>query len=212
MNAMMTTTLHYQRHALEAVHMAGQMWLRGGQIAPPLGYADERNLRLLYTRHEGEFTADETREVTLPTAGGTQAVRVFSLRGARLLALLARTPPAKAFRRWVLDLLEGKVRHQPAQASLALPGTYQLPADTVRALDEVASLLEPGHPALAALQDLRIGARPLPSDPALDHLAERFRGVRTMHGEVNKGYRAIAQEARRYGYSWEAVKLAARAE
>lgn len=208
----MTTTLHYHQHALEAVHMGGQMWLRVDQLVPPLGLGSRRAVMVIYERNRDEFTADETRLITLNTDGGPQEVRVFSLRGARLLALLARTPEAKAFRRWVLDLLEGKVQRQPVQGALALPGTYQLPADTVRALDQVASLLEAGHPALLALQDLRIGARALPSDPTLDHLAERFRGVRQQHGEVNKGYRAIAQDARRYGYSWEAVKLAARAE
>ena len=212
MNAMMTTTLHYHQHALEAVHMGGQMWLRGDQIDLPLGYGDERNVRLLYTRNADEFTADESRVVILPTPGGVQEIRVFSLRGVRLLALLARTPQAKAFRRWVLDLLEGKVRRQPVQGALALPGTHPLPADTVRMIDEVAALLEPDHPAAIVLRDLKAGTRPLSTDPALDHLADRFRGVRKMQGEVNRGYRAIAREAQRYGYSWEAVKLAARAE
>ncbi len=211
MNAMMTTTLNYNHHALEAVHMGGQMWLRGAQICAPLGLASEFVLRRIVDRNIDEFTPDETRLVTLPTAGGPQEVRVFSLRGARLLALLARTPEAKAFRRWVLDLLEGKLRRQPMQGSLALPGTYQLPADTVRALDQVASLIEAGHPALAALQDLRIGARALPSDPTLDHLADRWRGMRQMQGDVNRGFRTIVKEARRYGYSVEAVKLRARA-
>ncbi len=137
---------------------------------------------------------------------------MFSLRGTRLLALLARTPEAKAFRRWVLDLLEGKVRRQPVQAQLALPGTYRLPTDTVRVLNEVADMLEPNHPAQAMLNDLRTGARPLADDPALEHLAERFRGLRATQGDLNRGYRLIAQEARRIGYSWEAVKLAARGE
>ena len=32
--------------------------------------------------------------------------RIFSLRGCHLLAMFARTPVAKAFRRWVLDVIE----------------------------------------------------------------------------------------------------------
>jgi prophage antirepressor-like protein len=43
-------------------------------------------------------------------------VRVFSLRGAHLIAMLARTPVAKAFRRWVLDVLE-KETQAPAAAN-----------------------------------------------------------------------------------------------
>ena len=46
-------------------------------------------------------------------------VRIFSLRGAQLLAIFARTPPAKRFRRWVLDVLEGKA--QPTRAAQAAP-------------------------------------------------------------------------------------------
>lgn len=33
-------------------------------------------------------------------------MRIFSLRGAHLVAMFARTPKAKAFRRWVLDVLD----------------------------------------------------------------------------------------------------------
>jgi prophage antirepressor-like protein len=35
-----------------------------------------------------------------------QKTRIFSLRGAHLLAMFARTKVAKEFRRWVLDILD----------------------------------------------------------------------------------------------------------
>ena len=38
--------------------------------------------------------------------GGKQQVRVFSLRGCHLLAMFSKTPVAKEFRRWILDLIE----------------------------------------------------------------------------------------------------------
>lgn len=100
--------LTYDRTRLDGVRMDGQVWLRGDQIAPPLGYRDERNVRLLFERNEREFTPDESRVIAMPTAGGPQQVRVFSLQGVRLLAMLARTEPAARFRRWVLDLLSGR--------------------------------------------------------------------------------------------------------
>lgn len=46
--------------------------------------------------------------VELDTAGGKQSVRIFSLRGAHLLGMLTKTDQAKAFRRWVLDVLTQK--------------------------------------------------------------------------------------------------------
>ncbi len=101
-------TLQYDRTAIDGLKMDGQIWLRGGQIDAPLGYADERQVRKLYERHADEFTSDETRLIVEETAGGPQHIRVFSLRGVRLLALLARTDQAARFRRWVLDLLEGR--------------------------------------------------------------------------------------------------------
>lgn len=50
-----------------------------------------------------------TGVVNLTTPSGTQATRVFSLRGAHLIAMFSRTPVAKEFRRWVLDILDREV-------------------------------------------------------------------------------------------------------
>ena len=48
--------------------------------------------------------------VDVPEMGTTghllTKTRIFSLRGCHLLAMFARTPVAKAFRRWVLDVIE----------------------------------------------------------------------------------------------------------
>lgn len=97
--------------------MDGEIWLRGAQLAPPLGLAGDRRVREVYDRNSDEFGDAETRLITLPSEGGPQVVRVFSLRGARMLGLLARTEPAKAFRRWILDVLDGKVPRKPVPAS-----------------------------------------------------------------------------------------------
>jgi hypothetical protein len=47
-----------------------------------------------------------TALVELDTKGGKQQVRIFSLRGCHLLAMFARTPVAKEFRKWVLDVID----------------------------------------------------------------------------------------------------------
>lgn len=137
-----TITLHFDRTALDGLKMDGQIWLRGGQIAPPLAYADERQVRKLYERHADEFTADETRLIVEETAGGPQQVRVFSLRGARLLTIFARTEPAARFRRWVLDLLEGRAPvSRPAPDALEnLPAARDMLATPV--IREAMALLD----------------------------------------------------------------------
>jgi len=72
-----------------------------------LGYANPRQkIHDIYRRNSDEFTDTMTAVIDLPTAQGNQKVRVFSLRGAHLIAMFARTPKAKAFRRWVLDLID----------------------------------------------------------------------------------------------------------
>lgn len=61
----------------------------------------------VFSANADEFTDAMTRLIKLPIGGQLREVRIFSPRGCHLLAMLAKTPKAKAFRRWVLDVLEG---------------------------------------------------------------------------------------------------------
>ena len=89
----------------------GSIWLTLPQIEGALGYAHAgRAVSRLFEQHAAEFTDRMTALVKLPTAGGVQEVRIFSLRGAHLLGMFARTARAAEFRRWVLDVLD----HQAA--------------------------------------------------------------------------------------------------
>ena len=108
------------------VDREGQPWLRGPEIAQALGYADSDAISRIYRRNADEFAPDMSQTVKLPDLGGQidrpgqiRENRIFSLRGAHLLGMFANTPPSKRFRRWVLDVLEGKA--QPARAAQAEP-------------------------------------------------------------------------------------------
>lgn len=117
----MTTALTFETVEFKVIDHRGQTWLtmrditaalysgiEGGDTSvTPLA---ERAMRRVFARHAHEFTADMTALVKLQTAKGLQKVRILSLRGAYLLGMLARTPKAEAFRRWVLDVLEGVSR------------------------------------------------------------------------------------------------------
>ena len=204
--------LRYQSHEMEAVHISGQIWLRGDQIAPPLGYTDERSVRNLYARNADEFTADETRVVPIRTDGGEQKTRVFSLRGVRLLGLLANTKPAKGFRKWILDLLEGRVRQPSAPMQIALPGTHMLPTDTRLLLDEQIAMFNAGELTLEALEAFRSGARALPTNPSLEFLRRQNAALRQQQGDITRGRSRVKQEAKRMGFSEPAVKMPPQAE
>lgn len=102
------TALAFHDTTFQVVDREGEAWLRLPQIEGALGYAHGgKALSTLYERNATEFTEKMTDVVELPTAGGMQKVRIFSLRGAHLLGMLARTARAAEFRRWVLDILEG---------------------------------------------------------------------------------------------------------
>lgn len=107
------TALSFQSTAFEVVDHDAEPWLRGAQIALALGYKNaESAIKDLYNRNADEFTEHMTQVIDLRTAGGMQKVRIFSLRGAHMLGMLAKTENAKAFRQWVLDILEGVVAPQ----------------------------------------------------------------------------------------------------
>lgn len=94
---------HGGQPCLTLADVAAALYGKGGpQSATPF----ETRVRDLYRRHADEFTDTMTATVERLTPGGRQRVRVFSLRGAHLLGMFARTERAKAFRRWVLDVID----------------------------------------------------------------------------------------------------------
>lgn len=109
--------LSFRDTQFDIVDRNGQPWLRGYQIGTALGYTNQPDaaIRKIFDRNADEFTSSMTALVELDTAGGKQQVRIFSLRGVHLLAMLSRTKVAKEFRHWVLDVLEG-VAEAPAPA------------------------------------------------------------------------------------------------
>ncbi|WP_429124160.1 BRO-N domain-containing protein [Aeromonas allosaccharophila] len=92
----------------------GQPWLTATKIAQALGYASEKSISNLYNRNADEFTPCMTLVINSMTKGfgngsSEKEVRIFSLRGAHLIAMFSRTALAKEFRRWVLDVLDREV-------------------------------------------------------------------------------------------------------
>ena len=103
----MSQSICFQSVEFDVIQRNQQPWVRGIQIGYALEYQNPAQaIAKLYDSHADEFTPAMTAVVTLPTDGGPQETRIFSLRGCHLLAMFARTPVAKAFRRWVLDVIE----------------------------------------------------------------------------------------------------------
>ena len=104
------TTLTFQNTTLSVINQNNQTFLTASDLGKALDYSDaDRSVRRLYTANADEFTAEMTALIEMPTASGLQKVRIFSLRGAHLIAMFARTKVAKDFRKWVLDILDREV-------------------------------------------------------------------------------------------------------
>lgn len=101
-----------------------QTWITSSELARALGYAREDSVSRIYDRKSDEFTSDMTKVVANPQTVNL-TVRVFSLRGCHLITFFARTPVAKEFRKWVLDVLEKEVTQQQIDTRVKINSEQQ---------------------------------------------------------------------------------------
>lgn len=113
MNIVAKTDLTFQNITFEPIYQDGQLWFTSTELAKALGYSRTDNVNRVYARNSDEFTDSMTTTVKMTLVRKTGEVdvmvRVFSLRGAHLIAMFASTPVAKEFRKWVLDILDREV-------------------------------------------------------------------------------------------------------
>ncbi|MGV2682575.1 UNVERIFIED_CONTAM: BRO family protein [Klebsiella pneumoniae] len=106
----MATQLSFHDHQFSAINRNNQIWLSSKDIAVALGYSKTNAITHIYNTNTDEFTPGMTEVVESNISGNLKArSRIFSLRGAHLIAMFARTQLAKEFRRWVLDILDKEV-------------------------------------------------------------------------------------------------------
>lgn len=102
----MSQSLCFNDFTFSPVIHDNQPWIPARQLANALGYKDERSVHKIYERNKDEFSSMMSTVVNLTTGVMELPTRIFSLRGCHLLAMFARTPVAKAFRKWCLDVIE----------------------------------------------------------------------------------------------------------
>lgn len=118
MKSIANSELNFHGTALIPVKDVNGIWLTSADVAKALGYKSTKSISNLFAQYEDEFSQGMTMVIESVTNGingssRRMKVRVFSLRGAHLIAMFARTPVAKEFRRWVLDILDREVAHSP---------------------------------------------------------------------------------------------------
>ena len=137
----MTTVLTFNNVALSPITYQNSLWIRAVELARALGYSDGSIVSRLYRKHADEFAPEMTQLIEISAEdrsgllGSAGRCRIFSLRGCHLVAMFARTPVAKAFRRWVLDVLDKLDAEQHAASSSPTPddftGTLSITPSTI---------------------------------------------------------------------------------
>ena len=127
----MTQALIFNEIILSPVTYQNSLWIRATELARALGYSDTRKITHLYERNADEFTPEMTQVIEIadvPEMGTLENLRrkarIFSLRGCHLVAMFARTPVAKTFRRWVLDVLDKLDAEQRAASPSPTPDHF----------------------------------------------------------------------------------------
>ncbi|WP_338805138.1 BRO family protein [Xenorhabdus griffiniae] len=105
-----TNQLTFRSTAFNPVSHANKIWFTAVELAKALEYKKSDAVTQIYERNSDEFTPAMTETLKMRVSGNYQkTVRVFSLRGAHLIAIFSKTSVAKEFRKWVLDILDREV-------------------------------------------------------------------------------------------------------
>lgn len=123
----MTTALTFNAITLTPINHQNSLWIRAVELAKALGFKREDQAAKIYRAHADEFTPDMAQLVEITdNADSAFPVKslIFSLRGCHLVAMFARTPVAKAFRRWVLDVLDKLDAEQHAASPSPTPDDF----------------------------------------------------------------------------------------
>lgn len=121
---MTSLTLSFNEVNFSPVEQNGQIWLTAPELASALGYSKSDAVGQVYERNKDEFNSSMTTTITVKSNDSvetlnlsvskksknlTKTIRIFSLRGAHLIAMFSKTAIAKQFRKWVLDVLDREV-------------------------------------------------------------------------------------------------------
>jgi len=195
----MNNLVQFNNHNLEIINKNGQRYFSAPQIGTALGYSRSDQIIKIYNAHKDEFTNNMTETAETALSGNlTTTTRIFSLRGCHLLAMFSRTPVAKEFRRWVLDLIEQQ--NQTVHSS-SLPGNSPSSLPGLTGQSTTASTLRQELAALA-------------SDTATDADMQDMRNLvaalmnNIIDGRVKNQYRHLVDENNQLRDRLSAVKKA----
>lgn len=117
-------TLVFQSSTLKPVQLLdNKIWISASDLARALNYKRDDAVSKIFIRNADEFTDDMTQVIDNPQ-NPNLGLRIFSLRGCHLIAMFSRTDVAKAFRKWVLDVIEKTEVQLKPSVAMVTQATY----------------------------------------------------------------------------------------
>ncbi|EKN3986543.1 TPA: Bro-N domain-containing protein [Yersinia enterocolitica] len=178
MKSIANNQLTFHNTNFNAVQDKGQIWLTSSELAKALEYSSSKSISTLFSRNADEFSPAMTQVIEMMTSGNyRKKVRLFSIRGAHLIAMFSTTPVAKEFRKWALDVLDNEVDKRPEVSPL-----YRYKAKLILLDEETGDKFE----ILGKAMDLRTVAYGLASDlgyrpNAFTHVPVNPKKLRKIH-------------------------------
>ncbi|OCG68000.1 hypothetical protein A9G39_03480 [Gilliamella sp. Imp1-6] len=116
----MSNQLMFNDSPVQLVNHNNQIWITSAELAKALQYSNSKAVTMIYNKYSDEFTSCMSQVLEISTSGNyIKKVRIFSLRGCHLVAMFSRTPIAKEFRKWVLDILDKETHQQTFSPTIA---------------------------------------------------------------------------------------------
>lgn len=108
-----TQLVSFNGYPIELIYLDDIPYMTAETIGKALGLKNPRiSINKAYQRHADEFIGNMTCVPKLATQEDqSREYRLFSLDGARMLAFFVQTDTAKAFRQWVLSVLNERQQH-----------------------------------------------------------------------------------------------------
>lgn len=124
----MTNQLVFNNTPLTFITLNNQIWITSNELAKALQYSNSKAVTMIYNKYSDEFTHCMSTVLESSTVKGMPyKTRIFSLRGAHLIAMFSRTEIARDFRKWVLDILDKEVEKTTPQSATSPVPVPSLP-------------------------------------------------------------------------------------
>lgn len=206
---MSSLALSFNEVNFTPVEQNGQVWLTASELAKALGYAKSDAVGQVYERNKDEFTPSMTMTLKMSVVRKTGKVelenRIFSLRGAHLIAMFSKTAIAKQFRKWVLDVLDREV------VTKQLEGRQSISPEQQALLHEIVARRSGGERKIFAEMWARHNRHfkiPRYAELLEIHFPEAIHYLETMHLKAKVEAKVEKPEIKALPYPQEVIQVA----